>query len=112
MDETELQRERRLSIELKYAIIAILLVILFIALHVADAFAGVNETVQDGMDRLARLGSIGLFLLALLANACSADHDANATVGRHRPARRLLGGEGIQVPYTLPLLTDLAEPPA
>jgi hypothetical protein len=83
MDEPELQRERRLSIELKYAIITILLVILFIALHVADAFAGVNETVQDGMDRLARLGSIGLFLLALLANASLI----------------------IQVPYTLPLLS-------
>lgn len=83
MDEPELQRERRLSIELKYAIIAILLVILFIALHVADAFSGVNETVQDGVDRLARLGSVGVFLLALLANASLI----------------------IQVPYTLPLLS-------
>jgi len=72
-----------LSIELKYAIIAILLVILFIALHVADAFSGVNETVQDGVDRLARLGSVGVFLLAVLANASLI----------------------IQVPYTLPLLS-------
>ncbi len=41
---------------------------LFIVLHVADAFSGVNETVQDGVDRLARLGSVGVFVIALLAN--------------------------------------------
>ena len=83
MDEPELQRARRVSIELKYSIIAILMVIVFIALHAADAFQGVNDTVNDGVDRLARLGSIGLFFLALLANASLF----------------------IQIPYTLPLLS-------
>jgi len=83
MDEPEIQRERRISIELKYSIIAILVVILFVALHAADAFQGVNDTVQDGVDRLSRLGSIGLFILAFLANASLI----------------------IQIPYTLPLLS-------
>jgi len=83
MDEPEIQRARRVSIELKYSIIAILVVILFIALHAADAFSSVNDTVNDGVDRLARLGSIGLFFLALLANASLI----------------------IQIPYTLPLLS-------
>jgi hypothetical protein len=83
MDEPEVQRARRVSIELKYSIIAILMVILFVALHAADAFSSVNDTVNDGMDRLARLGSIGLFFLALLANASLI----------------------IQIPYTLPLLS-------
>ena len=83
MDEREVQRERRVSIELKYAIIAVLVTALFVVLHAADAFRGVNDTVQDGVDTLARLGSIGVFLLALLANASII----------------------IQIPYTLPLLS-------
>src|SRR5262245_19345481 len=83
MDDRAAQRERRVSVELKYAIIAVLVTILFIILHVADAFRGVNDTVQDGVDHLARLGSIGVFLLALLANASII----------------------IQIPYTLPLLS-------
>jgi membrane protein YqaA with SNARE-associated domain len=83
MDEPEVQRARRVSIELKYSIIAVLVVILFIGLHAADAFSSVNDTVNDGMDRLARLGSIGLFFLAVLANASLI----------------------IQIPYTLPLLS-------
>src|SRR3954468_23805020 len=83
MDEPERRRERRVSIELKYAVIAILLVIVFVALHAADAFSGVNNTVKSGVDWLARLGSIGVFFLALLANASLI----------------------IQIPYTLPLLS-------
>ncbi len=83
MDEPERRRERRVSIELKYAIIAILLVIVFVALHAADAFSGVNNTVQSGVDWLAGLGSIGVFFLALIANASII----------------------IQIPYTLPLLS-------
>jgi len=83
MDESGRQRERRVSIELKYAIIAILLVILFVALHAADAFSGVNNTVKSGVDWLAGLGSIGVFFLALIANASII----------------------IQIPYTLPLLS-------
>ena len=83
MDGPERRRERRVSIELKYAIIAILLVIVFVALHAADAFSGVNNTVQSGVDWLAGLGSIGVFFLALIANASII----------------------IQIPYTLPLLS-------
>ena len=83
MDEPEIRRERRVSIELKYATIAILLAILFIVLHAADAFSGVNNTVKSGVDWLAGLGSIGLFFLALIANASII----------------------IQIPYTLPLLS-------
>jgi hypothetical protein len=83
MDEPEIQRERRVSIELKYAIIAVLLALLLVALHVADAFSGVNDTVKSGVDWLAGLGSIGLFFLALVANASII----------------------IQIPYTLPLLS-------
>ena len=83
MGEPERRRERRVSIELKYAIIAILLVIVFVALHAADAFSGVNNTVQSGVNWLAGLGSIGVFFLALIANASII----------------------IQIPYTLPLLS-------
>src|SRR4051794_37005422 len=83
MDEPQRRRERRVSIELKYAVIAILLVIVFVALHAADAFSGVNNTVKSGVDWLARLGSIGVFFLALIANASII----------------------IQIPYTLPLLS-------
>jgi hypothetical protein len=83
MDQPEIHSERRVSIELKYAIITILVMIVFIALHAADAFSGVNNTVKSGVDWLAGLGSIGVFFLALIANASII----------------------IQIPYTLPLLS-------
>jgi len=62
------RRSRRLSVELKYATIAVLIVTVFVVLHAAGAFSGVNDTVTDGVDRLAGLGSIGIFLVALIAN--------------------------------------------
>jgi hypothetical protein len=83
MDEPVIGRERRVSIELKYAIITILVTVVFIVLHAADAFSGVNNTVKSGVDWLAGLGSIGVFFLALIANASII----------------------IQIPYTLPLLS-------
>jgi hypothetical protein len=83
MGEPEIQRARRVSIELKYSIIAIALAITFIVLHTAHAFSGVNHTVKDGVDTLAGFGSIGVFALAFLANASLI----------------------IQIPYTLPLLS-------
>ena len=83
MDQPEIQSERRVSIELKYAIITILVMVVFIVLHAADAFSGVNDTVKSGVDWLAGLGSIGVFFLALIANASII----------------------IQIPYTLPLLS-------
>jgi hypothetical protein len=83
MGEPQIQRDRRVSIELKYAVITVLVVVLFVALHTADVFSGVNDTVEEGVNRLAGLGAIGVFLLALLANASII----------------------IQIPYTLPLLS-------
>ena len=52
-------------------------------LHAFGAFRGVNDTVTDGVDRLAGLGSVGIFLIALVANVSII----------------------IQIPYTLPLLS-------
>ncbi len=83
MQTEGIRRERRVSVELKYALISILVIAAFIILTVADAFRGVNETVNEGVDTLARLGSIGVFVIALIANVSII----------------------IQIPYTLPLLS-------
>ncbi len=77
------RRARRLSLELKYAVIAVAIVLLFVVLHAAGAFRGVNDTVNDGVNRLAGLGIIGIFLIALVANLSIL----------------------VQIPYTLPLLS-------
>ena len=58
-----------------------------VVLHLADTFSDVNETVTEGVDRLAQLGSIGIFLIALVANVSIL----------------------IQIPYTLPLLSAAFE---
>ena len=76
-------RARRLSLELKYAAIAVTIVLLFVVLHAFGAFSGVNDTVTDGMNRLAGLGLVGIFLIALVANLSIL----------------------VQIPYTLPLLS-------
>ena len=52
-------------------------------MQTSSALSGVNDTVTDGVDRLARLGSIGVFVVALIANVSII----------------------IQIPYTLPLLS-------
>lgn len=83
MSEQKTRRERRLSIELKYAVFAVVLLALFVVLHAAGAFSGVNETVNEGIDWLAGLGSVGLFFIALVANLSIL----------------------VQIPYTLPLLS-------
>jgi hypothetical protein len=70
-------------VELKYATLAVLIVAVFVVLHAAGAFSGLNDTVTDGVDRLAGFGSIGIFLIALIANLSIL----------------------IQIPYTLPLLS-------
>jgi hypothetical protein len=77
------RRARRLSLELKYAAIAVAIVLLFVVLHAFGAFTGVNDTVTDGVNRLAGLGIIGIFLIALVANLSIL----------------------VQIPYTLPLLS-------
>lgn len=83
MATERIRRERRVSVELKYALISIVVIAAFVVLQMVDAFRGVNETVNDGVDRLARLGSIGVFVIALIANVSII----------------------IQIPYTLPLLS-------
>jgi hypothetical protein len=83
VDAPSVRRQRRLSVELKYSLISILVIAVFVILHMSDALSGVNDTVNDGVDRLARLGSIGQFVIALIANASII----------------------IQIPYTLPLLS-------
>jgi hypothetical protein len=81
--EQATRRERRLSLELKYAVIAVAIVLLFVVLHAAGAFSGVNDTVTDGVNRLAGLGLVGIFLIALVANLSIL----------------------VQIPYTLPILS-------
>lgn len=81
--DAELPRERRLSLEVKYAILSVIVIALFVVLQTSSALSGVNETVNDGVDELARLGSIGVFVVALIANVSII----------------------IQIPYTLPLLS-------
>jgi hypothetical protein len=77
------RRARRLSLELKYAAIAVLIVLLFVLLHLGGAFSGVNDTVTDGVNRLAEFGLVGIFLIALVSNLSIL----------------------VQIPYTLPLLS-------
>jgi hypothetical protein len=81
--DAELPRERRITLELKYAVISVLVIALFVVLQTSSALSGVNETVNEGVDELARLGSIGVFVVALIANVSII----------------------IQIPYTLPLLS-------
>jgi hypothetical protein len=77
------RRARRLSLELKYAAIAVLIVLLFVVLHAYGAFSGVNDTLTDGVNSFAGFGLVGIFFIALVANLS------------------LL----VQIPYTLPLLS-------
>jgi hypothetical protein len=77
------RRARRLSLELKYAAIAVAIVVLFVVLHASGAFNGVNDTVTDGINHLAGLGLVGIFFIALVANLSII----------------------VQIPYTLPLLS-------
>jgi hypothetical protein len=77
------ERDPLVALEWRYAVIAVLLVVLFIVLRATGAFTGVNETVNRGVNRLAQLGTIGIFIIALVANVSIV----------------------IQIPYTLPLLT-------
>lgn len=82
-DQQAARRAHRLSLELKYAAIAVSIVVLFVVLHAMGAFSGVNDTVTDGVNRLAGFGLVGIFLLALIANLSIL----------------------VQIPYTLPLLS-------
>jgi hypothetical protein len=77
------RRAHRLSLELKYAAIAVTIVLAFLVLHAAGAFNGVNDTVTEGVDRVATFGLIGIFVIALVANLSIL----------------------VQIPYTLPLLS-------
>ncbi len=83
VERTRSRRHRRLSLELRYAAFTVLVLALMVALHLSDTFSDVNDTVTEGVDRLAQLGSIGIFFIALVANVSIL----------------------IQIPYTLPLLS-------
>lgn len=77
------RRRRRLSLELRYAAFTVIVLGVMVVLHLSNAFSDVNDTVTEGVDRLAQLGSVGIFSIALLANVSIL----------------------IQIPYTLPLLS-------
>lgn len=76
-------RERRISLELKYAAIAVGVLGLLVVVHWVDVLSGVNNTLSSSVNTAASFGAVGLFLIALVANASVI----------------------IQIPYTLPLLS-------
>src|SRR4051795_11784853 len=76
-------RDRRISLELKYAAIAVGVLGLLVVVHWVDALSGVNNTLSSSVNTAASFGAIGLFLIALVSNASVI----------------------IQIPYTLPLLS-------
>ena len=78
-----ISRERRISLELKYAAIAIGVLGLLVIVHWVDALSGVNNTLSSSVNAAASFGAIGLFVIALVSNATVI----------------------IQIPYTLPLLS-------
>ena len=78
-----ISRERRISLELKYAAIAVGVLGLLVIVHWVDALSGVNNTLSSSVNAAASFGAIGLFVIALVANATVI----------------------IQIPYTLPLLS-------
>ena len=66
MQTERIPRERRVSVELKYAIIAIVVIaVVRRAARWPTRSRGVNDTVNEGVDSLAGLGSIGVFVIAL-----------------------------------------------
>jgi len=76
-------RDRRISLELKYAAIAIAVLGLLVIVHWVDALSGVNNTLSSSVNAAASFGAIGIFVIALVANATVI----------------------IQIPYTLPMLS-------
>lgn len=78
-----LARERRISLELKYAAIAVGVLGILVIVHWVDALSGVNNTLSSSVNTAASFGAIGVFLIALVSNASVI----------------------IQIPYTLPLLS-------
>ena len=64
-----ISRERRISLELKYAAIAIGVLGLLVIVHWVDALSGVNNTLSSSVNAAASFGAIGLFVIALVANA-------------------------------------------
>jgi uncharacterized membrane protein YdjX (TVP38/TMEM64 family) len=69
--------------EVKYGLISVVLFGGLILLDAVDAFGGLGNDVVRAMDTLASLGYVGIFVIALVANASIL----------------------IQIPYTLPLLS-------
>ncbi|HLA44277.1 MAG TPA: hypothetical protein VJZ27_12620 [Aggregatilineales bacterium] len=74
---------QKYRIEIKYSLISIIFLGGLVVVASTDAFASLNNTVQDFMDAMTDLGFIGIFLVALIGTSTVL----------------------IQVPYTIPLLT-------
>jgi len=74
---------RTLQLRLKYGAIAVLLLGGLVALDRLDAFSGINRSLDNAMDATSRLGAVGMFVVALVANLSII----------------------VQIPYTLPLLS-------
>ena len=77
-----LGRWDRYRLEVKYLVIAALLLGTLVVLVRVDAFSGINGAVDHAMDQGAKFGFVGIFLIALVANLSLI----------------------IQIPYTLPIL--------
>lgn len=74
---------KKYRIEIKYIIIAIIVMTAFVALAQTESYGAIETGIEDFVDSMTELGLVGVFLVALIANAS------------------LL----IQVPYTLPMLS-------
>lgn len=74
---------KRYRIEIKYGLLAIILLGALLVLDRTDAFEGLDGIVGDFMDWMTNLGFLGMFFVALVANSS------------------LL----IQVPYNVPMLS-------
>ena len=73
---------RRYRLEVKYAVLGVVIVAGIVLLASYDAFHGLDGAVNDVMDQAAALGLVGVFVVAMVVNT--------AVV--------------VQIPYTLPLL--------
>jgi hypothetical protein len=83
LPDEPITRERRISLELKYAAIAIAVLGALVVVHWVDALSGVNNTLSSSVNTAASFGAVGVFVIALVSNATVI----------------------IQIPYTLPLLS-------
>ena len=74
---------KRYALEIRYGALGVVLIGGLVVLDQLDVLSGVSETLARWMDDLASIGVVGVFVIALIANASIL----------------------IQIPYTLPLLS-------